>query len=34
MPLWDEQVNTKMGNALEAICAALTDSNRAPQKAR
>jgi hypothetical protein len=34
MRLWDEQVNTKMENVLEAIYTALTDSNRAPQKAR
>jgi len=34
MRFWNEQVNTAMENVLEAIYAALTDSNRAPQKAR
>ena len=34
MRFWNEQVNAEMKNVLEAIYAGLTDSNRAPQKAR
>ena len=34
MRFWNAQINTEMENVLEAIYAALTNSNRAPQKAR
>src|SRR5271156_2654403 len=34
MRFWDAQVNTEMENVLEPIYDALTNSSRAPQKAR